>query len=82
MVQRDQWDTYWGPKKIIFLIRDVGGPARVGRVDSEPRALGAGRVEENPHIYTSVQAGRGLVRAVRVRVGHPGQSPTLTLLAG
>ena len=23
MVQRDQWDTYWGPKKIIFLIRDI-----------------------------------------------------------
>ena len=23
MVQREQWDTYWGPKKIIFLIRDI-----------------------------------------------------------
>ena len=23
MVQRDQWDTYWGPKKLIFLIRDI-----------------------------------------------------------
>ena len=22
MVQRDQWDTYWGAKNIIFLIRD------------------------------------------------------------
>ncbi len=21
--QRDQWDTYWGPKKIICLIRDI-----------------------------------------------------------
>ena len=21
MVQRDQWDTYWGPKKDFFLIR-------------------------------------------------------------
>jgi hypothetical protein len=26
MVQRDQWDTSWGPKKIIFLIRDIDGP--------------------------------------------------------
>ena len=23
MVQRDQWDMYWGPKKLIFLIRDI-----------------------------------------------------------
>ncbi len=23
MVQRDRWDTYWGPKKLIFLIRDI-----------------------------------------------------------
>ena len=23
MVQRDQWDTSWGAKKIIFLIRDI-----------------------------------------------------------
>ena len=21
MVRRDQWDTYWGPKNVIFLIR-------------------------------------------------------------
>ena len=27
MVQRDQWDTYWGPKKEIFLIRDIDGLA-------------------------------------------------------
>ena len=27
MGQRDQWDTYWGSKKIIFLIRDIDGPA-------------------------------------------------------
>ena len=27
MVQRDQWDTPWGAKKIIFLIRDIDGPA-------------------------------------------------------
>ena len=23
MVQRDQWDTSWGPKKLIFLIREI-----------------------------------------------------------
>ena len=23
MVQRDQWDTYWGLQKLIFLIRDI-----------------------------------------------------------
>ena len=23
MIQRDKWDTYWGPKKLIFLIRDI-----------------------------------------------------------
>ena len=27
LVQRDQWDTYWGAKKIIFLIRDIDAPA-------------------------------------------------------
>jgi hypothetical protein len=27
LVQRDQWDTYWGVKKIFFLIRDIDGPA-------------------------------------------------------
>ena len=27
MVQRDQWDTYWGPKKLIFSIRDTDGRA-------------------------------------------------------
>ena len=27
MVQRDQWYTYWGPKKIHFLIRAIDGPA-------------------------------------------------------
>ena len=30
MVQRDQWDTYRGPKKIIFLIRDIDGLAMAG----------------------------------------------------
>jgi hypothetical protein len=23
MVQREQWDTYWGVKKVFFLIRDI-----------------------------------------------------------
>ena len=27
MVQRDRLDTYWGPKKIFFLIRDIDDPA-------------------------------------------------------
>ena len=27
LVQRDQWNTYWGGEKIIFLIRDIDGPA-------------------------------------------------------
>ena len=27
MVQRGRWDTSWGPKKLIFLIRDIDGPA-------------------------------------------------------
>ena len=30
MVQRDQWDTYWGPKKLIFLIRDIDDATRAG----------------------------------------------------
>ena len=29
MVQREQWDTYWGPKK-IFLIRSRGRPTVYG----------------------------------------------------
>ena len=28
MAQREQWDTYWEPKKLIFLIRDIDGPTR------------------------------------------------------
>ena len=27
IVQRDQLDTYWGAKKILFLIRDIDGRA-------------------------------------------------------
>ena len=30
MVQRDQCGTYRGAKKIIFLIRDIDGPAMTG----------------------------------------------------
>ena len=30
MVQRDQWDTYWGPKKLIFLIREIDDATRAG----------------------------------------------------
>ena len=30
MVQRDQWDTYWGPKKLIFLIRDIDDATMAG----------------------------------------------------
>ena len=33
MVQRDQWYTYWGPKKIHFLIRAIDGPGMDGRAD-------------------------------------------------
>ncbi len=33
LVQRDQWDTSWGAKKIIFLIRDIDDAANGGRVD-------------------------------------------------
>ena len=32
MVQRDQWDTYWGPKKGIFLIRNKDDRDHGGRV--------------------------------------------------
>ena len=28
MVQRDQWGTYWGAKKLIFLIREIDDPTR------------------------------------------------------
>ena len=27
LVQRDRYDTYWGAKKIIILVRDIDGPA-------------------------------------------------------
>ena len=30
MVQRDQWDAYWGPKNVIFLIRDFDDATRAG----------------------------------------------------
>ena len=27
--KRDQWDTYWGPKKVFFFIRGVDDATRV-----------------------------------------------------
>ena len=30
LVQRDQWDTSWGPKKLIFLIREIDDAAMAG----------------------------------------------------
>ena len=30
MVQRDKWDTSWGAKKLIFLIRDIDDAAMAG----------------------------------------------------
>merc|ERR1712091_329044 len=30
MVQRDQWDSYWGAKKIFFLIRDIDDATMAG----------------------------------------------------
>ena len=43
LVQRDQWDTSWGAKKIFFLIRDIDGPAMAAAsmdpVGSQPRGL-------------------------------------------
>ena len=27
LAQRDRYDTYWGAKKIIILVRDIDGPA-------------------------------------------------------
>ena len=45
MVQRNQWDIYWGPKKINFLIRDIDDTTRAAAsVEScrfvVPRSLG------------------------------------------
>ena len=28
MVQRDRWGTYWGAKKLIFLIREIDDPTK------------------------------------------------------
>jgi len=30
MVQSDQWNTSWGPKKLIFLIREIDDAAMAG----------------------------------------------------
>ena len=30
MVQKEQWYTSWGPKKLIFLIRDIDDATRAG----------------------------------------------------
>ena len=30
MVRSEQWDTYWGPKKLIFLIRDIDDATMAG----------------------------------------------------
>ena len=34
MVQRDQWDTYWGPKKIYLLVRDIDDATMADLVDA------------------------------------------------
>ena len=51
MVQREQWDTYWGLKKYIFLIRGLdaadGQGGRAGLILSIPAkqmSLGSPRV--------------------------------------
>ena len=30
MVHREQWDTSWGPKKLIFLIREIDDATMAG----------------------------------------------------
>ena len=30
MVRRNQWDTYWGPKNLFFLIRESDDAAMAG----------------------------------------------------
>ena len=40
VAQRDRYDTSWGAKKIIFLIRDIVGPA-IGSNGGTRRRLGA-----------------------------------------
>ncbi len=30
MVQREQWGTYWGPKKLFFLIREIDDATMTG----------------------------------------------------
>ena len=37
MVQRDRYDTYWGAKKIIILVRDIDGPAMPVGLEPFPR---------------------------------------------
>ena len=63
MVQRYQWYTYWGPKKLIFLIRDIDDGTMAGAsmetcrfvVLSSPR----GRLGSEPDMGSRLRRMRG-----------------------
>jgi len=59
MGQRDRYDTYWGPKKYFFLIRDIDG-----------RAMTAASMESSQFVVQRSpwgQSGSGLIMCNRLR---------------
>jgi len=61
MVERDQWDTYWGPKKKISSIRGTG------RHDGRPGGILSIRDPEVPLGSPRVDAGRAQTPTPRGR---------------
>ena len=58
MVHREQWDTSWGPKKLIFLIREIDDAAMAAAPDESCRFV----------VLRSPRGRLGSVRDVRNRL--------------
>ena len=63
LIQRDQWDTSWGPKIIIFLIRDIDDATRAGAsMESSQfvvRRSPGGRLGSIKYMYNRLHRMRG-----------------------
>ena len=70
MVQRDQWDTYWGPKNLIFLIR--------GRGPTRPQGGRAGGILSIP--AEEVSLGSPRVGTIHVQAPTPHTPPLQSFL--
>ena len=75
MIQRDQWDKYWGVKKIFFLIRDTDDATMAGASAESCRfvvlrSLG-GRSESIRDMFNRLRRMRGGVRVDNAATQQP-----------